>query len=68
VGVTLSIVLGLGTWLGFEIFAEEGIIEPHLYGLAASAVGMIVGAFVGGPGQYVPQEGHQATEEPLTYR
>jgi solute:Na+ symporter, SSS family len=66
--VTLSIVFGLGTWLGFEFLAEEGIVEPHLYGLAASAVGMILGAFAGAPGQYVPQPGHQATEEPLNYR
>jgi solute:Na+ symporter, SSS family len=67
-GVTLSIVFGLGTWLGLEFLAEEGIVEPHLYGLAASAVGMILGAFAGTPGQYVPQPGHQATEEPLNYR
>jgi len=67
-GVTLSIVLGLGTWLGFEFLVEEGVVEPHLYGLAASAVGMIFGGFVGERGQYVPQEGHQATEEPLDYR
>jgi Na+/proline symporter len=67
-GVMLAMVLGLGTWIGLELFVEEGMIEPHLYGLMASAAGMIVGAFVGGPGQYVPQTGHQATEEPLNYR
>jgi len=67
-GVTLSIVLGLGTWLGLELFVEEGDIEPQLFGLAASAIGMLVGGFFGPRGQYVPQAGHQATEAPLDVR
>ncbi|MBX3706069.1 MAG: sodium:solute symporter family protein [Pseudomonadales bacterium] len=63
-GVTLSIVLGLGTWLGLEFFVEEGDVEPQLYGLVASALGMLVGGFLGPAGRYVAQPGHQATESP----
>ena len=61
-GVTLSILLGLGTWLGLELFVEEGDVEPQLYGLLASAIGMIVGGLLGSPGRYVAQAGHRATD------
>lgn len=50
-GVTLAIVLGLGGWILFEFIGNEDIIEPHLIGLVASAVGMIVGGFFGKPSQ-----------------
>jgi hypothetical protein len=30
-------VLGIGTWLMFELFVPEGDIEPQLYGLGAQA-------------------------------
>ena len=36
-GAALSIILGLSTWILFELFVPEGDIEPQLYGLAASA-------------------------------
>jgi len=61
-GATLSIVMGLATWLGLELFVEEGAVEPQLYGLAASTFGMLVGGLLGTAGHYVPQAGHQATE------
>ncbi len=49
-GVTLSIVFGLGTWIVFEIVGNsEAVIEPHLIGLVASAIGMLIGAFAGKP-------------------
>lgn len=48
-GVTLSIVLGLGTWLLFEFIGNEDLVEPHLIGLLASAIGMVVGGFFGKP-------------------
>jgi SSS family solute:Na+ symporter len=67
-GVTLAIVLGLGTWLGLELFVEEGDIEPQLFGLVASALGMLAGGFLGPRGQYVPQPGHQASQLPLDIR
>lgn len=46
-GATLAIALGLGTWLLFEWFIPEGPIQPQFFGLAASAVGMLIGGLVG---------------------
>lgn len=57
-GVTLAIVLGLGTWIGCEILVPEGVIEPHLFGLVASAVGMLVGGFARSGNHYAPVPGH----------
>jgi Na+/proline symporter len=57
-GATLSIVLGLATWILFELFVPEGDVEPQLYGLAASALGMLVGGFVGAPTHHRPHAGH----------
>jgi len=48
-GAGLAIVLGIGTWLFLELFVPEGDIEPQLYGLAASAIGMALGAWFGRP-------------------
>jgi len=57
-GATLSVVLGLGTWLLFEIFVVEGDIQPQLFGLAASAVGMLAGGLLGPRNPHWPQAGH----------
>jgi Na+/proline symporter len=57
-GATLSIVLGLATWILFELFVPEGDVEPQLYGLAASALGMLVGGFIGAPTHHRPHAGH----------
>jgi SSS family transporter len=57
-GATLSIVLGLATWLLFEMFVPEGDIEPQLYGLAASALGMLIGGLLGEPNARPPRSGH----------
>lgn len=63
-GAALAIVLGIGTWLFFELFVPEGDIEPQLYGLALSIVGMLVGGFIGPASQPRPQRpaspGHAA--------
>ncbi|MDO8272561.1 MAG: sodium:solute symporter family protein [Gammaproteobacteria bacterium] len=45
-GATLSIVMGLGSWLFLEIFIPGIAFEPQLIGLLASLVGMIVGSLV----------------------
>lgn len=50
-GVTLAIVMGLGGWILFEFIGNEDIIEPHLIGLFASAIGMLIGGFFGKPSQ-----------------
>jgi solute:Na+ symporter, SSS family len=67
-GAALSIVAGLGTWLALEFLVEEGDVEPQLYGLAASALGMIAGGFAAPRGRYAPPAGHQATQTPLAGR
>jgi Na+/proline symporter len=45
-GASLAIIFGIGTWLFCELFVPEGDIEPQLYGLVASAIGMLIGAFL----------------------
>jgi Na+/proline symporter len=62
-GAGLSVGLGLGVWLVAEMLVPDGIVEPHLYGLGASAVGMLIGGVVGAPGQYAAPAGHQATDQ-----
>jgi Na+/proline symporter len=57
-GATLAIVLGLGTWLFLELFVPEGDIEPQLYGLAVSALGMLIGGLVGPKNHHRPHAGH----------
>ena len=48
-GAALAIVFGISTWLGFELFVPEGEIGTQLYGVVASAIGMILGAYLGQP-------------------
>tara|TARA_R110002072_G_scaffold284396_4_gene448665 strand:+ start:133132 stop:134583 length:1452 start_codon:yes stop_codon:yes gene_type:complete len=43
-GCTLSIVLGLGSWLLLEIFYPEIPFEPQFVGLGFSLLGMIAGS------------------------
>ena len=57
-GATLSIVFGIGTWLMFELFVAEGDIEPQLFGLAAGALGMLIGGYLGPGSHHRPQAGH----------
>lgn len=57
-GATLSVVLGLGTWLLFELFVIEGDIQPQLFGLVASALGMLAGGLLGPRNPHWPRAGH----------
>ncbi len=60
-GAALSIILGLSTWILFELFVPEGDIEPQLYGLAASALGMLAGGLIGRQPHHRPHiGGHHA--------
>ncbi len=43
-GALLSVVMGLGTWLGAGILAPETLVPANLLGLAASIAGMLVGS------------------------
>jgi len=57
-GAGMAVVLGLGTWLFLELFIPEGDIEPQLFGLAASFIGMLVGGYVGPKPHHRPHAGH----------
>jgi Na+/proline symporter len=57
-GALLAIVLGLATWLMFELLVPEGGIEPQLFGLVASAAGMLVGGLLGPQTHHRPHVGH----------
>jgi SSS family solute:Na+ symporter len=43
-GAVLSIVLGIGTWLGANVLAPGSIVPANLLGLFASALGMVIGS------------------------
>ncbi len=43
-GATLSILLGLAVWLGFELVAADGPLPPQFAGFIASALGMVAGS------------------------
>lgn len=45
-GATLSMALGLGSWLFLEIFIPDVPFEPQLVGLFLSLIGMIVGSYM----------------------
>jgi SSS family solute:Na+ symporter len=45
-GATLSIAMGLGSWLFLEIFVPDFAFEPQLVGLVASLIGMIAGSLI----------------------
>jgi solute:Na+ symporter, SSS family len=62
-GATLAIVLGIGTWLFLELFVPEGDIEPQLYGLAVSALGMLIGGYLGPRSHHRPHAGHHHAAE-----
>ncbi len=57
-GAGLAIVLGIGTWLMLELFVPEGDVEPQLFGLVASALGMLVGGLIGPKSHHRPHAGH----------
>ena len=69
-GAALAIILGLSTWILFELFVPEGDIEPQLYGLAASALGMLVGGLLGPKPHHRPHMGghHAAAGTYHTHR
>ncbi|WP_088284838.1 sodium:solute symporter family protein [Ideonella sp. A 288] len=43
-GALLSIVFGIGCWLGASVVAPEALVPPNLVGLFASAIGMLLGS------------------------
>ncbi len=57
-GAALAIAFGLFSWLFLEFTAPEGDIEPQLFGLLASAVGMLVGGLIGPKTHHRPHAGH----------
>jgi solute:Na+ symporter, SSS family len=43
-GALLSIILGIGCWLGASNVAPEAMVPPNLIGLFASVIGMVMGS------------------------
>ena len=43
-GALLSVIMGIGTWLGLDLLGVSTVVPSNLLGLAASAVGMLVGS------------------------
>jgi SSS family transporter len=54
-GALLSIVLGIGSWIGFAAVAPDTLVPANLIGLAASVVGMLLGSLAP---QVVANKGH----------
>jgi solute:Na+ symporter, SSS family len=54
-GALLSIVLGIGCWLGASNVAPEALVPPNLVGLFASIVGMLLGSLAP---QLIGRQGH----------
>ncbi|MDR1462958.1 MAG: sodium:solute symporter family protein, partial [Azoarcus sp.] len=52
-GGALAVCLGLATWIGGEFLIHIGVLpdllQPQVYGLAASALGMALGVLLGAP-------------------
>ena len=44
-GALLSVVLGVGTWLVFNIWVPETLVPANLLGLMASVAGMLLGSW-----------------------
>jgi Na+/proline symporter len=44
-GASVSILLGMATWLGMEFLAPEAALPPQFAGFIASAIGMVVGSY-----------------------
>ncbi len=43
-GALLSIVMGLGVWMGASVLATNALVPANLLGLAASVLGMVLGS------------------------
>jgi Na+/proline symporter len=54
-GALTSVLLGIGTWLTFDMVGPEDGIPSNLLGLAASAIGMLMGSLAP---QIVANKGH----------
>jgi solute:Na+ symporter, SSS family len=54
-GALLSIVLGIGTWLGATQLAPGTLVPANLLGLAASFIGMLMGSLAP---QLIANKGH----------
>ncbi|MDR1854432.1 MAG: sodium:solute symporter family protein [Azoarcus sp.] len=63
-GAALAVTFGLVTWVGGEILlhieAISDVIEPQVYGLIASAIGMAIGVACGRPAQESPPASNAA--------
>lgn len=60
-GALISMILGLVTWVGMELFNPEGLIPPQLLGLVMSLIGMIVGSLLYRPVQNDPENSEEVS-------
>lgn len=63
-GATLSIVLGLGSWLLIEFTIPDIAFEPQFVGLALSLLGMIVGSYMS-PNPHFANKHGLAQQQPV---
>ncbi len=56
-GALLSIVLGIGCWLGADMIAADALVPPNLVGFFASAIFMVMGSLAP---QLIPNHRHHA--------
>jgi Na+/proline symporter len=54
-GALASVLLGIGTWITFDMVGPEDGIPSNLLGLAASALGMLMGSLAP---QIIANKGH----------
>jgi Na+/proline symporter len=54
-GALMSIVLGIGFWLGADTLAADALVPPNLVGLFASVIGMLMGTLAP---QLIARHGH----------
>jgi Na+/proline symporter len=62
-GAVLSLVFGLGTWIGAEVLAADATLPPQLAGLIASAFGMLMGSLASRTGPH-PHQAASAAHRP----
>jgi Na+/proline symporter len=68
-GALAAIVLGLATWIGFEVIAPDAICPPQLAGFCAALFGMIAGSLapVIIQHQAAPHAAAQARRQPASH-
>lgn len=71
-GALLSIVLGIGSWLGATATAPDALVPPNLVGFFASVIGMLLGSLapqlIGNQGEPIASSLRPAAKVPTSAR